>query len=68
MTSYDIILFYMSFSSNVHAMFRSNLTRFDSEVASVSLALSLLGLLLCHVYTTPETIDTGRVRCWVLES
>lgn len=25
----------------------------------MSLALSLLGLLLCHVYTTPETIDTG---------
>eukprot|EP00435_Cladocopium_sp_Y103_P009964 s5_g2.t1 len=29
------------------------------NVASVSLALSLLGLLLCHVYTTPDTIDTG---------
>ncbi|CAL1162646.1 unnamed protein product [Cladocopium goreaui] len=32
---------------------------FRWNVSSVSLALSLLGLLLCHVYTTPETIDTG---------
>ena len=30
-----------------------------SQVASVSLATSLLGLLLCHIYITPETIDTG---------
>jgi len=29
------------------------------NVASVSQALSLMGLLLCHFYTTPESIDTG---------
>lgn len=30
------------------------------NVAAVATSLSLVGLVLCHVYTTKETIDTGR--------
>ncbi|CAK9008149.1 unnamed protein product [Durusdinium trenchii] len=29
------------------------------NVASVSLSMSLVGLLLCHMYTTPQNISTG---------
>ena len=46
---------YPTFS--IHFLFQTS-TR-GAKVASASLALSLLGLLFCHVYTTPETIDTG---------
>ena len=42
-----------------HPLFVPNIDPWRVQVASASLALSLLGLLFCHVYTTPETIDTG---------
>ena len=29
------------------------------NVAAICVALSLIGLLLCHIYTTPDTLEMG---------